>query len=313
MPLTVIRDPKPGAPDAVVAIGSFDGVHLGHRALLARVVDEARQLGAVPAVLTFEPLPRELLFPDRAPPRISTLSAKLHAFAEAGIGIAYVCRFTREFAALSPEDFARRLRELHGARRVLVGKDFRFGARRAGDVAFLAAQGARLGFEVETLATVADGDERVSSTRVREALAGGDLALAARLLGRPYAICGRVVHGAKLGRNLGYPTANIALPPGRPVMTGVFAVKCAGAATRGLEGVASLGYKPVVARNGPPTLEAYLFDFSGDLYGRRLSIEFLKKLRDEANYASLDELVAQIRLDCDAARAHFRGKRGPDG
>ena len=306
MKLSVVRDPKPGAPDAVIAIGSFDGVHLGHRALLARVVDEAQALGVVPAVLTFEPLPRELLFPDRAPPRLSTLSAKLHAFAAAGIEIAYICRFTREFAALPAEAFALRLRQSHGARRVLVGKDFRFGAKRAGDVALLAATGARLGYEVETLATVADGNERVSSTRVREALFAGDLELASRLLGRPYAICGRVVHGAKLGRNLGYPTANIALPPGRPVMTGVFAVKCAGVATRGLEGVASLGYKPVVAKDGPATLEAFLFDFSGDLYGRRLSIEFLKKLRDEAKYASIDELVAQIRLDCDAARAYFR-------
>lgn len=306
MALSVIRDPRPGGPGTVIAIGSFDGVHRGHRALLARVVEEAAALGAVPAVLTFEPLPRELLFPERAPPRLSTLSAKLHAFAEAGIGIAYICRFTRAFASLTAEDFAARLRRLHGARRVLVGKDFRFGARRAGDVAFLAAQGARLGFEVETLPTVADGDDRVSSTRVREALSAGDLALAARLLGRPYTVCGRVVHGAKLGRNLGFPTANIALPPGRPVMTGVFAVKCGGAATRGLEGVASLGYKPVVATDGPATLEAFLFDFSGDLYGRRLSIEFLKKLRDEAKYASLDELVAQIRRDCDAARAYFR-------
>lgn len=306
MTLSVIRDPKPGGPRTVIAIGSFDGVHRGHRALLARVVEEAAQLGAVPAVLTFEPLPRELLFPDRAPPRLSTLSAKLHAFAEAGIGIAYLCRFTRAFAALTPEEFARRLRDEHGARRVLVGKDFRFGAKRAGDVAFLAAEGARLGYEVETLATVADGPDRVSSTRVREALSAGDFDDAARLLGRPYAICGRVVHGAKLGRNLGFPTANVALPPGRPVMTGVFAVRCTGAATRGLEGVASLGYKPVVASNGPATLEAFLFDFSGDLYGRRLSIEFLKKLRDEAKYASLDELVAQIRRDCDAARAYFR-------
>ncbi len=306
MKLAVVRDPTPGAPDAVLAIGSFDGVHRGHRALLARVVDEARDRGVLPAVLTFEPLPRELLFPDRAPPRLSTLSAKLHAFADAGIAIADVGRFTRDVAALSPEAFCRRLRELHGARRVLVGRDFRFGARRGGDVAFLAAEGARLGFEVETLATVADGEDRVSSTRVREALSAGDLALAARLLGRPYAICGRVVHGAKLGRNLGFPTANLALPPGRPVMTGVFAVKCHGAATRGLEGVASLGYKPVVASNGPATLEAFLFDFSGDLYGRRLSIEFLKKLRDEAKYASIDELVAQIHRDCDAARAYFR-------
>jgi len=306
MSLRVVRDARPGAPDAVVAIGSFDGVHRGHSALLAKVVREAGERGLAPAVLTFEPLPRELLFPDRAPPRLSTLSAKLHAFAEAGIAFAYVCRFDRAFAALSPEAFAARLRHLHGARRVLVGHDFRFGARRAGDVAFLAAEGARLGFEVETLPTVADGEDRVSSTRVREALAAGDLDLAARLLGRPYAICGRVVHGAKLGRSLGFPTANIALPPGRPVMTGVFAVRCGGAATRGLEGVASLGYKPVVASDGPATLEAFLFDFSGDLYGRRLSIEFLKKLRDEAKYASLDELVAQIRLDCDAARAYFR-------
>jgi riboflavin kinase/FMN adenylyltransferase len=306
MSLRVVRDARPGAPDAVVAIGSFDGVHRGHRALLAKVVREASERGLAPAVLTFEPLPRELLFPDRAPPRLSSLSAKLHAFAEAGIAFAYVCRFDRAFAALPPEAFAARLRHLHGARRVLVGRDFRFGARRAGDVAFLSAEGARLGFEVETLPTVADGEDRVSSTRVREALAAGDLALAERLLGRPYAICGRVVHGAKLGRSLGFPTANIALPPGRPVMTGVFAVRCGGAATRGLEGVASLGYKPVVASDGPATLEAFLFDFTGDLYGRRLSIEFLKKLRDEAKYASLDELVAQIRLDCDAARAFFR-------
>jgi riboflavin kinase/FMN adenylyltransferase len=306
MPLAVIRDPRPATRDTVLAIGSFDGVHQGHRALLDRVVREAGDLGMAPAVLTFEPLPRELLFPDRAPPRLSSLSAKLHAFAEAGIEIAYLCRFNRAFAALTPQEFSLRLRERHGARRVLVGRDFRFGAKRAGDVAFLAAEGRRLGFAVETHATVEDGAERVSSTRVREALASGDLDLAARLLGRPYAICGRVVHGAKLGRNLGFPTANIALPPGRPVMTGVFAVRCTGAATRGLEGVASLGYKPVVAMNGPATLEAFLFDFSGDLYGRRLSIEFLKKLRDEAKYASIDELVAQIRRDCDAARTWFR-------
>ena len=306
MALAVVRDPIAPVRDAVLAIGSFDGVHRGHRALLDRVVREAQALGIAPAVLTFEPLPRELLFPDRAPPRLSTLSAKLRAFADAGVEIAYVCRFSRAFAGLSPEAFSRRLRELHGARRVLVGKDFRFGARRAGDVALLVAEGARLGFEVETLATVADGADRVSSTRVRESLSSGDLALAAQLLGRPYAICGRVVHGAKLGRNLGYPTANIALPPGQPVMTGVFAVRCTGAATRGLEGVASLGYKPVVAIGGPATLEAFLFDFSGDLYGRRLSIEFLKKLRDEVKYSSIDELVAQIRRDCDAARAYFR-------
>ena len=305
----VVRDPRPGAPDSVIAIGSFDGVHRGHRTLLDRLVRQARDTGCEPAVLTFEPLPRELLMPDAAPPRLSSLGAKLGAFAEAGIETAYVCRFNRAFASLDAAEFAARLRTHHGARRVLVGRDFRFGARRAGDVAFLAAEGRRLGYEVEVQETVDDGGERVSSTRVRAALAAGDLDLATRLLGRPYAVCGRVVHGRKLGRHLGFPTANVQLPPGRPAMTGVFAVTCLGAATRGLEGVASLGYKPVVEAGGPATLEAFLFDFSGDLYGRRVSIEFLKKLREEEKYPSLDDLVAQIRRDCDAARDFFRGTR----
>jgi riboflavin kinase/FMN adenylyltransferase len=305
----VVRDPQPGAPDAVVAIGSFDGAHRGHRALLDRVVREAREAGLAPAVVTFEPLPRELLFPDTAPPRLSSLGARLAAFGEAGIEIAYVGRFTRAFAAMSATEFAQRLRTHHGARRVLVGRDFRFGAKRAGDVAMLEAEGRRLGYAVETIDTVDDGVDRVSSTRIREALAAGDLELAARLLGRPYAICGRVMHGLKLGRTLGFPTVNLPLPPGRPALTGVFAVRCAGAATRGLEGVASLGYKPVVTPDGPATLEAFLFDFSGDLYGRRLSIEFLAKLREEASYPSLEALAIQIRKDCDAAREHFRRTR----
>jgi len=305
----VVRDPRPGARDSVIAIGSFDGVHRGHRTLLERVVREAREIGAEPAVLTFEPLPRELLMPDAAPPRLSALGTKLAAFADAGIVTAYVCRFTRAFASLTAAEFAARLRTHHGARRVLVGRDFRFGAKRAGDVTVLAEEGRRHGYAVEVQATVDDGAERVSSTRVRAALAAGDLDLAARLLGRPFTVCGRVVHGRKLGRSLGFPTANVQLPPGRPAMTGVFAVRCLGAATRGLEGVASLGYKPVVEAGGPATLEAFLFDFSGDLYGRRVSIEFLKKLREEENYPSLDVLVAQIRRDCDAARDFFRGTR----
>jgi riboflavin kinase/FMN adenylyltransferase len=141
---------------------------------------------------------------------------------------------------------------------------------------------------------------------VRAALACADLAEAARLLGRPYAICGRVLQGAKRGRRLGFPTANIRLARPKPALTGIFAVKCYGAATRGLEGVASLGFNPAVSHGGPAALEAFLFDFSGDLYGRRLTIEFLKKLRDEAHFASLDALARQIAADCDAARAHFR-------
>jgi riboflavin kinase/FMN adenylyltransferase len=191
---------------------------------------------------------------------------------------------------------------------VLVGEDFRYGARRAGDVASLARAGRRLGFEVETIAAVAQGGERISSTRVREALAAGNFAEAARLLGRPYAIAGRVVHGAKRGRGLGFPTANVRLARARAPLGGIFAVKCHGVATRGLEGVASLGINPAVQAGGPATLEAFLFDFSGDLYGRRVSIEVLKKLRDEARFASLDELSAQIARDCEEARQFFRAE-----
>jgi riboflavin kinase/FMN adenylyltransferase len=190
----------------------------------------------------------------------------------------------------------------------MVGEDFRYGARRAGDVESLRRAGARLGFEVHAHPAVVVDGERVSSTAVREALGRGELEHAARLLGRPYTICGRVVHGAKRGRGMGFPTANVRLARPKPALWGIFAVKCEGAATRGLEGVASLGRNPAVVKDGAATLEAFLFDFQGDLYGRRLSIEFLKKLRDEAHFASLDELVAQIRRDCDEARAFFRAR-----
>jgi riboflavin kinase/FMN adenylyltransferase len=188
----------------------------------------------------------------------------------------------------------------------MVGPDFRYGRRREGDVAMLEAAGRALGFEVAVLPQVCDAEGRVSSTRVREALASADFDQAERLLGRRYAITGRVMHGAKRGRSLGFPTVNIRLARPKPPLTGIFAVKCFGAATRGLEGVASLGFNPAVNAQGPATLEAFLFDFSGDLYGRRLTIEFLRKLRDEAHFASLDELAAQIRRDCDRAREFFR-------
>lgn len=307
MALSVIRDPRPGGPGTVIAIGSFDGVHRGHRALLARVVEEAAALGAVPAVLTFEPLPREFFAPDRAPPRLTTLRERIEAIAPTGIEVVFAQRFHDAFAALSADDFARRLREAHGARWVMIGEDFRYGAGRRGDAGRLSAAGRRLGFHVEVLAHVQGEDgERISSTRVRELLAQGELAHAARLLGRPYAICGRVVHGAKRGRLMGFPTANVRLGRAKPALQGIFAVKCFGAATRGLEGVASLGINPAVEHGGPATLEAFLFDFSGDLYGRRLTIEFRKKLRDEAHFASLEELAAQIRRDCETARAFFR-------
>ncbi|MGZ5112391.1 MAG: bifunctional riboflavin kinase/FAD synthetase [Usitatibacter sp.] len=305
--MRIVRHARPGQRETAIAIGSFDGVHRGHAAILKRVVEEAGSRGLDGAALTFEPLPREFFAPALAPSRLTSLAERLAAMARSGLDIAFVQRFDRRFAALSAEEFARRLREQYRARWVMVGEDFRYGAKRAGDLAQLREAGRRLGFEVAVQPMVMADGSRISSTGVREALARGDFAQAASLLGRPYAICGRVVHGAKRGRGLGFPTANLRLARPKAPLQGIFAVKCFGAATRGLEGVASLGINPAVNDGGPATLEAFLFDFSGDLYGRRLTIEFVKKLRDEAHFASLDELAAQIRRDCDAAREHFRG------
>ena len=303
--MRVLRHPGAHAPESAIAIGSFDGVHRGHQALFARTRAEAKARGLVSAALTFEPLPREFFAPDAAPPRLTTLGERIAAIAPSRLDLLFAQRFDARFARLTADEFAERLRRGHGARWVIVGEDFRYGARRAGDAASLRAAGKRLGFEVEVLAAVHEGDERISSTRVREHLAAGELTQAARLLGRPYSICGRVVHGAKRGRAMGFPTANVRLGRLKPALAGIYAVKCFGAATRGLEGVASLGINPAVRDGGPATLEAFLFDFSGDLYGRRLTVEFLKKLRDEAHFASLDALAAQIRRDCEQAREFF--------
>lgn len=304
--MRIIRHASTGTPPTAIAIGSFDGVHRGHAALLQLVRTRAAERGLASAVFTFEPLPREFFAPASAPGRITSLHERLDLIGNLGIDIAFIQRFNASFAALSPDAFAHHLHAVHGCRHIVIGEDFRYGARRMGDAASLAASGRRLGFEVEILPAVCAGAERISSTAVREALARGDFDQAAQLLGRRYAITGHVVHGAKRGRTLGFPTANVRLARPKPALQGVFAVKCRGAATRGLEGVASLGINPAVASGGPATLEAFLFDFSGDLYGRRLTIEFVKKLRDEANFASLDELAAQIRRDCDMAREALR-------
>ena len=303
--MKVIRHALPGR-DTALAVGSFDGVHLGHQAVMRRAVDEARRRGLAPAVLTFEPLPREFFAARHAPPRLTTLGERVAAIADTGIDTVFVERFDARFAAVTAEEFHARLRDRYRARWVAIGENFHYGARRQGHAASLAAAGPRLGFDVEALAPITLDGEPISSTRVRAALAAGDLDLAARLLGRRYAVCGRVVHGKKRGRSLGFPTANVRLGRARPALGGIFAVRCFGAATRGLEGVASLGLNPAVAKDGPATLEAFLFDFRGDLYGRRLIVEFARKLRDEAHFASLDELAAQIGRDCDAAREFFR-------
>jgi len=294
------------APHAVT-IGNFDGLHRGHQAMLARLKEEAEKRGLPSCVLTFEPHPREFFAPAQAPARLSSLREKSELIRAAGIDRLHVCRFDRRFASLSPDEFIERvLVGTLGARWLLVGDDFRFGARRAGDFALLKETGARLGFEVESLPTISVEGKRASSTAVREALAAGDMQHAAELLGRPYSISGHVMHGDKLGRQIGFPTANIQLQHNRPPLSGIFAVEIYGLNGAPLQGVASLGTRPTVHENGRPTLEVFIFDFRDDLYGRRLRVDFLRKLRDEEKYPDLDSLINQINRDVDNAKNFFK-------
>ncbi len=289
-----------------VAIGNFDGVHLGHQALLQRLIEVAAAQGLKSAVMTFEPHPREFFTPERAPTRLTSLREKLELFAEAGVDYVYVCHFNRRFAAMTVQDFMQNiLRNAMDARAILVGDDFRFGAGRQGSKEdFVNA-----GFSLQSQPQVDLDGQRVSSTVVREALAQGRLDEAARLLGRPYSISGKVVHGDKLARELGYPTANIHMLHERPPLMGIYAVKLAGlgeGAASDLPGVASLGVRPTVKQNGRPTLEVHVFDFNGNLYGRHVRVKFLHKIRDEMKFDSLETLKYWIAKDAEQARAYFQ-------
>lgn len=291
---------------SVLTIGAFDGLHLGHRALLARVRERAAALDCAPAAVSFEPLPRAF-FASEPLPRLASRQEKVAGFRGAGLAQVLLLRFNAALRALPAEDFVRGIvAGRMGAREVHVGADFRFGHRRRGDVDLLARMGEELGFRVATLPEVTVGGERVSSSTIRGHLAAGEFAAAARLLGRPFAMSGRVVHGNKLGRELGYPTANIPLGSRTSPVHGIFAVRArlAGDAAI-LHGVASLGTRPTVHALAEPLLEVHLFDFDADIYGRRLEVEFVAHLRDEAKFADLEALVAQMDRDAEAARARL--------
>jgi len=298
----------PGGRHALT-VGNFDGVHLGHQAMLARVTQRALELGVCSCVLTCEPLPRDVFARDAAPVRLSRLREKVELFETAGVDRVHVARFDAQFAALAPERFIDDvLVGGLGVRWMLVGGDFRFGARRAGDLAKLSEVAARKGFEVETMPEVMHGGERVSSSAVRRALESGDLARADALLGRHYTLSGRVAHGRKLGRELGFPTANIVLPRRAP-LAGIYVVEVHGADAdqpdRWLPGVASIGRRPTVNEVESPLLEIHLFDFAEELYGRHLRTRFLAKLRDEQKYPGLEALQAAIAPDVQRAKQYF--------
>ncbi len=288
------------APMAL-AIGNFDGLHLGHQALLAKLVETARQYQITPAVMTFEPHPREFFAPHNAPARLSSMREKLECFEEVGVEKVFICRFNQAFAAITAQAFMQDiLRHDLNANTILVGGDFCFGAKRQGTTQSFIDNG----FQLIDFPPVQVTGQRVSSTLVREALAAGDLIRAETLLGRPYSISGKVVHGAKFGRQLGYPTANVHMRHERPALTGVYAVKL-----DGLNGVANLGVRPTISGVPKLMLEVYVFDFDGNLYDRHVHVQFFHKVRDEKKFESLDALKAQIALDAIAAKDYFKNQR----
>jgi len=289
-----------------LSIGNFDGVHRGHQALLQQVVAAARVRSIAPAVMTFEPHPREFFSPQAAPARVANLRDKINALDACGIEHVFVMHFNRRLASMSAESFIDDvLVRGCNTRWLAVGDDFRFGSRRGGDVALLRAHAGRGGYEVAQLATVTEGAERVSSSAVRTALLEGDLQQAQRLLGRPYSITGRVLHGAKLGRTIGFPTLNLRIAHKRPAVHGVFAVRVFGIDAKAWPGVASVGLRPTIEQSGRWLLEVHLFDFAESIYGRMVRVEFIQRLRDEEKYGTLDQLTEAIRNDAAQARALF--------
>jgi riboflavin kinase/FMN adenylyltransferase len=302
------------APCALT-IGNFDGVHRGHQALLARVCGAAASLGLEAAVMTFEPHPREFFAQrsgdlSKAPTRIANLRDKLQSLSDAGIGRVIVEHFNAHFASMPPEEFIERVlvQGLH-VKWLMVGDDFCYGAKRAGSVATLIAAGKQHGFHVETLPTVMLGEQRVSSSAVRAALAAGDFARTRQLLGHSYAMSGHVIHGQKLGRTLGFPTLNLRVAH-RPALAGIFVVQVHGLAAQPLPAVASLGVRPTVDHSGRVLLEVHLFDYAQSCYGKLVQVEFLEKIRDEEKYGDLATLTDAITRDGQQARAWFSQRAG---
>ena len=287
----------------VATIGNYDGVHRGHQHMIAAVRERATALGVPAVVITFEPTPREFFAGPAAPSRLTRLREKLQALALYGVDRVVVLRFDRRMQGMGATEFVDRLLvEGLGVRHIVVGHDFHFARRREGTIDTLREAGARHGFTVEEVDQFLLDGERVSSSLVREALNMGDLARATRLLGRPYRMAGRVRLGRKLGRQLGFPTANLALQRKVVPLWGIFAVRVSGAGLDGHPAVASLGTRPTVAGTDP-LLEVHLFDFDGDLYGKHLDVDFIGRLRDERKFESLSALVEQMHRDAAAARA----------
>ena len=289
-----LPDPAQGC---VATIGNFDGVHLGHQAVLTQLAMKADMLNLPAVVITFEPQPFEYFVPEKAPARLSRFREKVEALRAYSIQKLCVLRFNRQLAEMQAETFIQKLLvEGLNVRYLVVGDDFRFGKDRQGDFALLQQVGKQHGFQVVNMHTFAIEDMRVSSTRIREALQDGDLAVAEKLLGRPYRMSGRVAHGDKRGRKMGYPTANIHLHRAKVPLNGVYAVQLYGIDEEPVNGVANIGVRPTISGSDKALLEVHLFDFKRDIYGEHVQVYFLKKLREEQKFASLEQLIEQIHI-----------------
>lgn len=302
---------SPDKQPVALTIGNFDGVHLGHQALLARLLAEAKLRGIPSAVVIFEPHPREFFTPAQAPARLTSLREKLELLAELGVDRVHICRFNGKFAQMSASDFIDALHKKLAVQYVLIGDDFRFGSGRSGDFALMEKMAIQQGFKVEAMHSVLYDGLRVSSTAIRATLASGHMRAAKRFLGRPYSISGRVVHGDKLGREIGFPTANVHMKHNRPPLAGIFVVRVTSSQKGGdhippLHGAASLGVRPTVHANGRAVLEIHLLDFAQEIYGQHLCVEFLHKLRDEEKYPDIKSLTQQIALDVENTRKWFK-------
>jgi riboflavin kinase / FMN adenylyltransferase len=296
---------QPHHRGCVATIGNFDGVHLGHRVVLRQLAAKAAELQCPSLIITFEPLPEEFFAPERAPARLTRLREKLEILCQYTVDWVLCLRFNRQLASMEAEEFIRTvLVERLGIRYLVAGDDFRFGRGRRGDFPLLERTGTRYGFGVARMHTFFLDGERVSSTRIRRALAEGDLAEGEKLLGRPYSMSGRVVSGDKRGRTLGFPTANINLHRHKPALEGVFAVEIHGLGMSPLPGAANLGVRPTIGGRRA-LLEVHILDFDGDIYGRYVQVSFLQRLRPERHFKSLEALRQQMEKDCAAARYFF--------
>lgn len=296
---------SPDTLPVALTIGNFDGVHLGHQALLNQLKDAARKRSLPTAVVIFEPHPREFFSPQTAPARLSSLREKLELFDSLGVDRVHVCRFDTSFAQMTASDFIHALHQKLTAKFVLIGDDFRFGSGRTGDFALMEKIGEQHGFEVQAVCSVMHDGVRISSTAVRGALAAGQMRRVHDYLGRTYSISGRVVHGDGVGKKLGYPTANIQMRHNRPPLSGIFVVEAHAEGLGVLQGVASLGVRPTLKHDAKPILEVHLFEFTQDIYAKRLRVEFLQKRRDEQKFPDVGALTRQIALDVENAKKWF--------